>query len=79
MIGCADEEIGVEVGGEVLVGGGGDDLERWVVLEECVDRGAEGSRGEAVEGGGEFVEEDGGVWQGGVDEARELESGLFAC
>lgn len=82
VVGCADQEVGVEVGGEVLVGGGGDDPERWVVFEECVDRGAEGSRGESVEGGGEFVDEDAG-WAVGlgceIDEACEGEPCVFTC
>ena len=41
VIGCVDEQVGVEVAGEVFVCGGGDDFERGIVFEECVDRGAQ--------------------------------------
>ena len=58
--------------------GGGDDGECRTVFEECVDRGAERSRGESVEGGGELVDEDRCVWFRGVEQARELEAGLLS-
>lgn len=59
-IGGADEEVGVEVGGEVFVRGGGDEFDGGESVERFDERSAERSRGESVEGGREFVDEDGG-------------------
>ena len=56
------------------MGGGGDDLYCWCSGDELVERGTERTGGEAVEGGGEFVEDDGGVWDCYCEE-----SCLFSC
>lgn len=61
--------------------GGGDEFESGESVECFFERSAKGACGEAVEGGGEFVDEDGGGYgflDCEIDKASDLEACVFS-